>query len=1035
MNPKMFLHNLPPGATSRIAQVHGCAYALLSLDLAITIKTAPVVLVAETDDAADIVMDDLTALNTTLRANAVTVISYPSGDYQQRIKCIDQLKSLTNTIILTTPAALTSPVFSPEDLNTKCFVLNKTGDTKPGELTTFLEDNGYTKTDFVDRPGDYAVRGGVVDTWPLTSDEPIRIIFDGNTVESINIFNTLTQRSHREIHSQKVIPFTPPVGTSTILSFLNTDTIMIYNSAVEDSLCDTLPENSFRRLIYTALITENDTCYPSHSIPPINGQLDILANYINGWQGTGYEVIIYSHNITEKERIEKLIQKYVDRIGNPRVTIAPLDTGCIFDNEKKVVISENDIFDRRKIRYRLPKYQLGRRLRTLSDLEPGDYVVHENYGIGIYRGVEQLQLGVQTHDFLLIQYLRGDTLHVPVSDFKYVQKYLAPDGHTPKVNSLDGESWERLKMKVSQAVELLAKQLIQTEASRKTNNGYSFPQDNDIELEFAESFPYEETEDQVRAIDDVKKAMSSNYPMDHFVIGDVGYGKTEVAMRAALKCVLGGKQTAILVPTTILAEQHYNTFIERYRKFPINIEMISRFRNRDAQKRILEDLSQKKVDILIATHRLLSKDVKFADLGLLIIDEEHRFGVRAKEMIKQLKTSVDVLTLSATPIPRSLSMALSGIRSISVIETPPEGRLPIETYVIPINEQVIRTAIDTELKRRGQVFYVHNRIDTIYVTLEHLRTLCPEVRFDVAHGQMSATVLEEVMHKFITREIDVLVSTSIIESGLDLPQVNTIIIEDADNFGLAQLYQLRGRIGRGDVKAYAYFLISPLSSLTEQARKRLTAIQEFTALGSGMRLAMRDLEIRGAGNILGQQQHGFITAVGYELYFRILNETIRRLRGEPQDRIQKPEITLEIPANAFLPRDYMPNPGERIHYYQTLINASTWDEITDLRAELKDKYGYPPKAAQELLNLCDIRVLCRINGLTGIAVLEKDDAVIFTYEPTRVPNPKDLLRSIRTAGKTVTFDPMDKLIARISPVYSNEVIPFIKSFLSNKHKV
>jgi len=614
----------------------------------------------------------------------------------------------------------------------------------------------------------------------------------------------------------------------------------------------------------------------------------------------------------------------------------------------------------------------GVRLRSWAELRPGDLVVHIHHGIGRYRGIVRKVVDGVPRDYLHLEYAEGDALYVPTDQIHLVQRYVGVEGHEPKIHRLGAADWEREKRRVREATQQIARELLELYARREVARGHAFSPDTPWQREMEAAFEYEETPDQWKAIEDVKRDMESPRPMDRLVAGDVGYGKTEVAVRAAFKAVMDGKQVAVLAPTTLLAQQHYHVFTSRFRPYPIRVELLSRFRTPKEIRGVLEALASGEVDVVIGTHRLLQKDVRFRDLGLVIIDEEQRFGVLHKERLKQLRTTVDVLTLTATPIPRTLHMSLVGLRDLSVMETPPDARQPIRTTVAEWSEELVREAIRRELGRGGQVYVVHNRVETIERAARRIQTLVPEARVGIAHGQMPEGRLEQVMLDFLGGRYDVLVCTTIVEIGLDLPNVNTILVEDAHTLGLAQLYQLRGRVGRSDRQAYAYFLYPRGVRLTPEAEERLAAMREFTELGSGLRLAMRDLEIRGAGNLLGPEQHGHLAAVGFELYTRLLEEAIRRLRGEFVEELPDPVIELRIPA--YIPAEYVSEEAQRLGIYRRLATLRSAEEAQVLREELVDRYGALPQPVVNLLEIATLREEARALGVASI--VQRPDGVL-----------------------------------------------------------
>ena len=677
------------------------------------------------------------------------------------------------------------------------------------------------------------------------------------------------------------------------------------------------------------------------------------------------KVIFFSHNTGESERLQELLEEDLGSHGTEGMEflIGPLRTG--FYSNAHLVITNAEIFGRYRHRPRLPKFKGGGAIREIQDIKPGDYAVHEYYGIGRYKGLELLHAGGHDAEYLKLEYAKGDRLYVPLYDFKQVQKYSGSEGGAPRLSSLDTSSWERVKARVKESIQELAKDLLKIHAARAALPGHAYPLDSHLEQEFASSFHYEETPDQTKAIEEVKKDMESSKPMDRLILGDVGYGKTEVAMRAAMKAISDSKQVAVLVPTTILAEQHFRTLSERFADYPARIGMLSRFQSAKEEMETLVAMGAGAVDIVVGTHKLLQKGITFHDLGLLIIDEEHRFGVKHKEQIKKLREHLDVLTMTATPIPRTLSFALSGMRELSIIESPPAGRLPITTHVGPYEDEVVKEAIQKELDRKGQVFYVHNRVQSLNSRLHFLKNLMPGVSIGVVHGQMTGPAIEKVMWEFTHGKHSILLATTIIESGIDIPTANTLIVEEAEEFGLSQLYQLRGRVGRERQKAFCYLFYSPSVPLTQEARARLEALREFTELGSGYRLAVRDMEIRGSGNLLGQQQHGHIAAVGLDLYAQLLQEEIARLKGEALPQAARfPSMDLSV--HAFLPAEYLPSEELRVLFYKKLVAAGDLPALQAVRGELEDRFGTLPSEADTLMAVSQLRIRARDLGIDGI---------------------------------------------------------------------
>lgn len=752
-----------------------------------------------------------------------------------------------------------------------------------------------------------------------------------------------------------------------------------------------------------------------------------LVQRFKSWREDGAEVFLVSHTQGQANRLLKLLEPYdlgVDYRGEGfdpsnldseptpgiRLYVGALSSGFRMESARRVVVTEEEIFGAR-IRTAPKKRARGTWITSLNDLSEGEAVVHEDYGIGIFRGLARKEFEGITGEVMVIEYSGGDLLYHPVERLQVIQKYVSGSEEPPRIDRLGGKGWEKTKAKVKKSIREMARELLEIYAKRKLSKRtpYSPPDENFVAFEAA--FEFEETPDQAKAIEDVMDAMDAPDPMDYLVCGDVGYGKTEVALRAAFRAVMDGKQVAVLVPTTVLAQQHYDTFTRRFNGYPIDVEMLSRFRSPAAQKEILKRVAEGKADLVVGTHKLLQKNVVFRDLGLLVVDEEHRFGVAHKERIKKLKAHLDVLTLTATPIPRTLNLSLTGIRELSVIETPPTNRQSIRTHVVRQSEEVIREAITRELTRGGQVFYLHNRVRTINQRAASLHRLVPEGRFAVAHGQMSAAELERIMLDFVKGNVNVLVCTSIIESGLDIPRANTIIIERADTFGLADLYQLRGRVGRSHLRAYAYLLTPPETLMTPDAVKRLAVIQEHSNLGQGFRIAMRDMEIRGAGNILGTSQSGHVAQVGYEMYLDLLEQAVQEIKGEaPPARID-PEIGLKI--EAFIPDSYVPDPQQRMNLYKRLSRATDSSEIDGIEDEMFDLYGRPPEQVSHLIQVMRIRLAMKEIRILRLDYNQKD--LIFTFDQDTPLDPQTIVAWTQRDG-TVRLIPADRLACRIGNV-------------------
>ena len=734
------------------------------------------------------------------------------------------------------------------------------------------------------------------------------------------------------------------------------------------------------------------------TVNPYNSSFELLTRDLKKLKRTGYRVILVSSSRTRAKRLAEDLRDYdlssfyseeMERQVNPgeiMVTCGYISEGYEYPMLKFTVISESDIFGKKKKKKKRKTYE-GKKIQEFAELKPGDYVVHENHGLGIYQGIEKVEVDTVTRDYMKISYADGGILYIPATQMDLIQKYAGADAKPPKLNKLGTPQWKKTKGQVKKAVQLIAKDLVKLYATRQQTEGYVYGPDTVWQREFEEMFPFEETEDQLRAIEDTKKDMESTKIMDRLICGDVGYGKTEIAIRAAFKAVQEGKQVVYLVPTTILAQQHYNTFIQRFKDFPVRVDLMSRFRTQAQQKKTVEDLKKGLVDIVIGTHRVLSKDVGYKDLGLLIIDEEQRFGVTHKEKIKKLRDNIDVLTLTATPIPRTLHMSLIGIRDMSVLEEAPMDRMPIQTYVMEYNDEMVREAIERELARGGQVYYVYNRVENIADVALRVQKLVPDARVSYAHGQMNEHQLEDIMYDFINGDIDVLVSTTIIETGLDIANANTMIIQDADRFGLSQLYQLRGRVGRSNRMAYAFLLYQRDKMLKEVAEKRLAAIREFTDLGSGFKIAMRDLEIRGAGNLLGESQSGHMAAVGYDLYCKMLNEAVSQLKGKKEEADYATTIDLDI--DAFIPESYIKNEYQKLDIYKRIATIETEEEMDDMTEELIDRFGDLPKKVQQLLHIAALKSLAHSAYITAIEQKGKDYKFILyekaNLDPAKIP--------------------------------------------------
>ncbi|MGL4109631.1 transcription-repair coupling factor [Clostridium sp. LP20] len=772
------------------------------------------------------------------------------------------------------------------------------------------------------------------------------------------------------------------------------------------------------------------------------GQLDLLIEDILKKKNEGYRTIILSGTRARGERLVDTLRdrgiesNYRDKIdeialGEVVITFGNLLKGFECPEYKVCVISDKEVFGeaKRKLSKKKTKSKGVSKIKSFADLKPGDYVVHANHGVGVYKGIKQIEVGGHKRDYLDIIYDKGDKLYVPVDQLDLVQKYIGSEGKSPKVNKLGGTEWQKAKAKVKKSINEIAQDLVKLYATRATMKGHKFAKDTAWQRQFEDEFPFQETPDQLTSLEEIKKDMESDKSMDRLLCGDVGYGKTEVAVRAAFKAVMEGKQVAFLVPTTILAEQHYKNIIKRFSDFPIKIDMISRFRSAKEQKATLQAVKEGNVDILIGTHRLVSKDIVFKDLGLLIVDEEQRFGVAQKEKIKNIKKNVDVLTLSATPIPRTLHMSLTGVRDISVIETPPEERYPIQTYVVEQNDQLIRDAIMREISRGGQVYFVHNRVEDIGKMASYVQNLVPESKVAIAHGQMTERQLEKEMIAFMANDFNVLVCTTIIETGIDIPNVNTIIIYDSDKMGLSQLYQLRGRVGRSNRIAYAYLLYTKDKVLTEVAEKRLKALKDFTELGSGFKIAMRDLEIRGAGNMMGSSQHGHMATVGYDLYCRMLEDTVKLIKGEIDK--EPIETTVDLKVDAYIPSSYIEDEIQKIEVYKKIAAIESLDEYMDIKEELEDRYSEIPEAVYNLMDIAYIKSRAKLLSIEEIKETPKD--VIFKFVQGDEEH-KEVFKKLMDKYKNnviLQFGETPSFIFKQKDQKKEEMLAFFKDMLEN----
>ena len=930
------------------------------------------------------------------------------------------------------------------------------------ELSVKLAQCGYDREIEVAGPGQFAVRGGILDVYPLTEELPVRIELWGDEVDSIRTFDPETQRSIEKLDEVEVFPATEfPEEEEKRVSFLDyfekENTILFLDEPVRlkekgEGVEEEFLEAQKRRaqsgyevadseavLFTTQEIMRKMNEYSSvgfqaldmrcpglnirasynlqtKNVDPYNRSFELLTQDLKKMKRNQSRVILLSGSKTRARRLAEDLRDYnlssfysedMEREVEPGEIMTAygyIAEGYEYPLLNFVVISETDIFGKNKRKKKRRTTYEGRKIQSFSELKPGDYVVHENHGLGIYQGIEKIEVDKISKDYMKISYAKGGNLYIPATQLDLIQKYAGSDSKKPKLNRLGTQEWTKTKAKVRGAVKEIAKDLVELYAARQNQDGFVYGEDTVWQKEFEEMFPYEETEDQLLAINAVKKDMESHKIMDRLICGDVGYGKTEIAIRAAFKAVQENKQVVYLVPTTILAQQHYNTFCQRMKDFPVRVDLMCRFRTPAQQRDTIQNLKRGLVDIVVGTHRVLSDDIEYKDLGLLIIDEEQRFGVQHKEKIKKLKKNVDVLTLTATPIPRTLHMSLIGIRDMSVLEEAPQDRLPIQTYVMEYNDEMVREAIERECARNGQVYYVYNRVEDIAEVTAYIQKLVPELNVSFAHGQMKEHELEKIMYDFINGDIDVLVSTTIIETGLDISNVNTMIIHDADNMGLSQLYQLRGRVGRSNRTAYAFLMYRRDKMLKEIAEKRLAAIKEYTDLGSGFKIAMRDLEIRGAGNLLGAQQSGHMEAVGYDLYCKMLNEAVKQEKGIGVE--ESFDTTVDVEMDAFIPPSYIPNETQKLDIYKRIAAIENDSESDEMIDELTDRFGDPPKSVTNLLSIALIKVLAHQAYMKE--VVERGNTVRFVMYEKAAVNPAKIPELLSKYDHALKFIPDQK---------------------------
>ena len=950
----------------------------------------------------------------TERVEFTTVACSLEGQGAQ-MRALSMLAWNRPVVVIATIEEATQYVVSPQYVISQSVHLEVSQSIERDELLEKLVKIGYERVDQVEQRGHFSVRGDIFDIFPVNSDDPIRMEFFGDEIDTMRHFSVDTQRSIETIDSYTVTPFflTSDDADSTLLSYAK-DGLIIYDEPVriQEALKKFLKEDATHRKQHCewselqrsveAKIEVAFTFMQQRSIGlagfyPIGiqgktmtsfeRQIPLLMDEIKQWQKLGNQVVLVINNLQRREGLEKalhgdaipykLCESWDFEPNTVHVMQGLLTDGFELPHSRLVVVVEGNIYGQQKRKLR-NKPKKGQEINYFTDLSIGDYVVHSMHGIGKYVGLKTIETEGIHRDYIEIAYAGTDRLYLPASNLDQLQKYIGNEGDVPRIHKMGGSDWRKAVTKAQKSIDDLADKLVELYAKREITEGFAFLPDQPWQQEFEDAFPYEETEDQLQATREIKESMERPTPMDRLLAGDVGFGKTEVAMRAIFKAVVSGKQVAVLVPTTVLAQQHYQTFLNRFNPFGVKVDVLNRFRSTSEKKEVLKGVENGSIDILIGTHSLLNKKVKFKDLGFLVVDEEQRFGVAQKEKWKEWANNIDVLTLSATPIPRTLHMSLVGVREMSVISTPPEDRLPVQTYVVEYDMNLIADAIKRELARGGQVYFVYNRVASINHMGELLEQALPDLRYAVAHGQMTGRQIEEIMTDFYEGHYDVLLSTSIIETGLDIPNANTIIIYDADRLGLSQLYQMRGRVGRSRRRAYAYFMYRPDKMLSEAAEKRLKAIEEFTELGAGFKLAMRDLEIRGAGNLLGSQQHGNIASVGFGMYVSMLEEAIAKAQNKEvvKEVVSDPAIDLEI--DAFIDDAYIKDSARKISVYQRMLQVKNKAQLDDLTDELIDRFGTPTDPVDRLLRIAQIKEQARLLGIKSI--VRRDSQLIIHWQ-------------------------------------------------------
>ena len=991
----------------RIYNLTGSSAAIL-----LALAKKPFVAIEKDQNAAEALRSDIDFFRTLFAGDHVVFMPEAEGPERSGERAEKLLGLRQEDSIVTSFQNLKASYWDRDFLNEQMIRLKKGAQHDRATLEEALVGIGYKSVPMVLEKGEYSQRGWITDIFPATSEYPVRIEFFGDVIEQIRTFETDSQKSSGDIEEIGIFPAEEPELSWTLKDIAGErDFFCLFSPEEKDALpddCIILSRYSFEAGSLPDEATDDNKKRLVQSdagllslrglgiLPEERSSLETLPLTIADISKNN-RVIIVLPSAGQAERLKNLfmekeiilpeigLQDVCQYEGRLSVTEGRLSSGLYM--EGLLVLTEREIFGERRTFRQQRRSKVANLLASLDDIVPGDFVVHRDHGVGKFSGIIRRHDGTAEVELMQIEYQDG-RLYIPIQNIQSLSKYRSEEGYVPHIDRLGGKTWERKKEKARKKIGEIAEKLVSLYAGRKVARGFTFSAGSELHREFDSFFPYEETPDQLKAIDEISRDMESEKPMDRLICGDVGYGKTEVAMRAAFKAVYDNRQVALLVPTTILAEQHYRTFRERFSGFPVRMDLVSRFRTRRQINETFRSLASGETDIVIGTHAVLSKQLSFHSLGLLIVDEEHKFGVGQKERIKELSKSVDVLNMTATPIPRTLHMALSGIREISVIETPPEERLAVKTIVTTFDEKLIKDAIGRELERNGQVFFVHNRISDLYRLAEKIKMLVPEARLAVAHGQMPEKELEDAMHRFFDAEVDILLSTSIIGSGLDIPKANTILIDHADKMGLADLYQLRGRVGRGAQRGYAFFIIPGESLMSDEAKKRIQAIQEMSYLGAGFRLAMRDLEIRGSGNIFGAEQSGHIHEIGFDLYIEMLESAIAELKGEEISAVVEPVVELSI--TALIPEAYIDDVMVRMSFYRRISSLKTDVETVDLAAELKDRFGAVPSETVSLLAVMGIRIAAR--ALSIHKIRHSNETARITFDQSTCVQPEQMFR-------------------------------------------